>query len=357
LLLLTAAAVIFVNVVAAVFLLPQLAKIFTGYENEWTRRSGEVFNLNLFAIAVGLTWLVMDPLMQAYFAVRCFYKEARTNGRDLLVRLRHLAALAVIALAIGSSAAAHSQTMSGQPISRQAISGDELDRSLARVLQDEEFGWQHAQKAAKGNFFLDRIAHDVTGVMNRIGSWVSTLGNWIRKLAGENRVVEKERAHHGGTQVQWWMYSIGAVILLAMLIALFRRRQPAGPAAPPETGADVKEPDLSDTRLLASDMGDGEWLRLAREYVSSGDLRLAVRAMYLSNLAYLAARQLIAIAESKSNGIYERELRLRARADAISTAFAMANRGFERAWYGLHEVTPESIEAFEHHIQAIRQHA
>jgi hypothetical protein len=78
--------------------------------------------------------------------------------------------------------------------------------------------------------------------------------------------------------------------------------------------------------------------------------------MYLANLAYLGARQLIAVQKWKSNGIYERELRARARTTAHITAFRAANRIYEWVWYGLHEVTPELIESFEHNMQAIRQH-
>jgi hypothetical protein len=96
---------------------------------------------------------------------------------------------------------------------------------------------------------------------------------------------------------------------------------------------------------------------MARELLAKGELRLGVRALYLSNLSYLGGEQFIHIARSKSNAIYERELRLRPGSTEVSTPFAQSNRSFERVWYGFHEVTPELVEGFQQNVEAIRRHA
>ena len=115
--------------------------------------------------------------------------------------------------------------------------------------------------------------------------------------------------------------------------------------------------DLNRENLLASDLPEDEWMRLAHELLGRGELRLAVRALYLSNLAFLGSRRLIQIARSKSNSIYERELRLRPHGNELSASFIQSNRNFEWAWYGFHEVTPEFVEAFQQNVEALRQHA
>jgi hypothetical protein len=79
--------------------------------------------------------------------------------------------------------------------------------------------------------------------------------------------------------------------------------------------------------------------------------------MYLANLSFLGAQRLLQIARSKSNSIYERELRLRPRGIELSLPFTHANRSFERAWYGFHEVTPEFVAAFQQDVEALRRHA
>jgi hypothetical protein len=126
------------------------------------------------------------------------------------------------------------------------------------------------------------------------------------------------------------------------------------PAEPPLNAGETPKADLSDENLLASEIPGDEWLQLARDYIRGGELRLAIRAMHLSNLASLGQRQLIVVTRWKSNRLYERELQMRSRAHTLCEAFASSNRDYERAWFGLHEVTREQIEKFEERLQAIR---
>ena len=76
---------------------------------------------------------------------------------------------------------------------------------------------------------------------------------------------------------------------------------------------------------------------------------------YLASLAHLGQRNLIGIAKSKSNREYEQELRRRTRAiPQIQNAFAQNVAIFDRVWYGLHEVTQETLQEFENNFQQIR---
>jgi hypothetical protein len=114
-------------------------------------------------------------------------------------------------------------------------------------------------------------------------------------------------------------------------------------------------PDLHAPDLLADQWPEEGWLKLARELAQAGNLRLALRASYLAGLAHLGQRQLITIARYKSNFDYDRELRRRARQqEALLTAFHENLTAFECAWYGLHEVTLETLGGFNRNLEKIR---
>jgi len=114
-------------------------------------------------------------------------------------------------------------------------------------------------------------------------------------------------------------------------------------------------PDLRSENVVADQLPEEGWLRLARELMDAGELRLALRASYLAALAHLGAREFITVARYKSNRDYRGELRRRARArDELITAFDASVRDFERAWYGWHEVTAETLGGFNQYLQTIR---
>ena len=114
-------------------------------------------------------------------------------------------------------------------------------------------------------------------------------------------------------------------------------------------------PDLNDENIAADQLPEEGWLKMAREMIAQGNLRLALRAFYLAGLANLAARQMIAIASFKSNREYETELRRRARAlPVVQNAFSQNVAAFDRAWYGLHEVTQEALQQFQTNLEQIR---
>ncbi|HEX7359160.1 MAG TPA: hypothetical protein VF283_01585 [Bryobacteraceae bacterium] len=357
-------AVVFIDLLILILLLPQLTKIFTGYENEWTRNAGHLLSFNLVAAAIALAWFLMDPMLQAYFTVNRFHSVARRDGRDLLVRLRRMAALLPIVLAIGVTTIPAVCTASETPteprasargaaLSAQTVSEQDLDKTVSETLSRDEFGWERASQSGISNSFFGRLSREVNAALNRVGAWISEV---IHRLLGGQSEPKKQKRPRGHPRPASWMYAIGGIMLLAILAALARMRTRRTPVPnPPAPGA--KQPDAADEQMLATDVPEDEWLRLAREYRSKGEIRLAVRAMYLSNLAYLGARQLISVQKSKTNGIYERELFLRTRERSLTAPFSSTNRIYERAWYGFHEVTAECIEQFENGVQVIHRYA
>jgi len=96
-------------------------------------------------------------------------------------------------------------------------------------------------------------------------------------------------------------------------------------------------------------------MKLARELLERGELRLAVRAFYLATLAHLAERNLLTLAKFKSNRDYERELTRRGHALAeLPGLFGQNVSVFERVWYGLHDVNQDTVADFARNVERMK---
>lgn len=114
-------------------------------------------------------------------------------------------------------------------------------------------------------------------------------------------------------------------------------------------------PDVSREDVTADQLPEDGWIALARELMEKGELRLAMRALYLACLAALAQRGSLSIAWFKSNLDYEREVRRRSHArPELVAAFCQNVSLFDRSWYGIHEVTPEILEMFTANLQKLQ---
>ena len=350
-----AAVIVFANVFAMLMLLPESLKIFTGTENQWTRNAGRLANANTFAVAVAITWLVIDPVLQAYSTVRSFYFQARSDGRDLLMGLRRITAtwlLLAFAMSTGVGWAQPARSITPN------LSGTDVKRAVEQVVKKKEFSWlRKSNQAPDNNWFGARLVRDIDRVIKRVGSWIEAFGKWIDKLLhpDEDGHSGKNLQRPSAPRLQWLLYSLIGILATALTMLVRIRR--TGPLRVTAGAGARKLPGLSDDDVLGAERTDEQWLALAHDCTNRGELRLAIRAMYLSNLAYLGAEQLIGIAKAKSNAIYEKELRARCRAASVCDAFSRANRNYERAWYGMHEVTPELTNSFEREVWAVRGRA
>ena len=116
----------------------------------------------------------------------------------------------------------------------------------------------------------------------------------------------------------------------------------------------MPEVNLESDQIIATQLPENEWLRLAQEKIDSGDYRLAMRAFFLATLAHLGERKLLMIRKSKSNGDYVRELALRARdRNDLRGMFTESVRTFDWAWYGWHDVTRDLLDQFRTNHQHI----
>jgi len=245
-----------------------------------------------------------------------------------------------------------------------ALAPPDLDRSIDQVLRQREFSWRlprqkvEEQPTEKGALalFLDSIRDTLKGWAKTAGDWIQNMLRWV------NKYLRPRQTAAGSTGTAWisGVYLVLLVVAVALVCALvfliWRIWQ--GWEKPPEAlaaQAIVPAPDLADENVGADELPEEGWLRLARELLEKGELRLALRAFYLAGLAHLAASNLITIAKFKSNRDYEQELQRRAHAlpELLST-FAQTVSIFDRVWYGLHEVSPELIAGFASDVQRMK---
>ena len=355
------------NVALTLVLLPQLARMFLGIESAFTRHLGGMWNATFFTAVLAGAYLCLDPIRKAAAVVRCFHGSAVRTGADLEVQLRALrpslaqaaALLAALLLAAGGPVA-----RAGTPATPTAVEPQELGRSIDSVLARREFSWRlprgEAPEKEQELTWLGKARRDFRAWLGRqawtVGRWV---GRTVRKLSDW---LSPDRSTPDLARGAWdWrgatlylLYGLLGVALLLLGVMIFRARRRLR-LAPVAAQAIAAVPDLTREDVTADQLPEDGWLRLARDLLERGELRLALRASYLAGLAHLGQRELILLARHKSNRDYDRELRRRARGDAeLVATFDRSLRAFEQSWYGDHEVTRASLEDFTRGLERIR---
>ena len=346
---------VFLNWLAVIALVPELLKISFGWESAFTRSPQSLANTTVLAVCATLTYLCVDPLVKAFYLLRTYYGESLKTGRDLQVRLNRLKAVRangiILALVVGGMAIVLSKPAYGatppEMAGGLAVREERLDEAIEEVLEQPEYAWRLRPDRAETNR-LEQLRWLV--------DFLAWLDDWIQQLLPESGRDAGRNASNWsglgalGTFIKSAVYILIGV-LLAVLIArlvqsLFRRRWAA--AGKEGTAEVVKAlPDLLRDDLEAHELPVSRWIGLAREMLERGEYRLALRASFLAQLAFLGDRKLIALTPFKSNFDYSRELERRSHADPrISTTFARTTGIFESVWYGDREPERLLVEEF-----------
>ena len=332
--------VVFLNIAAAILIAPYLAKLLLGMENVFTRSGLATMNTTFLAVTASLTYLVTNPLAKAVYLLRYFYAESVKTGEDLRVAQAFLPMLLLVLMPALVTA------QSTAPASRPAVSIDQLNHAIDDVIHRPEFTWRlpRPPRPPENNpnwfiratqTFLDATVRGARQVGRRVDQFVSWLGDKLKSMLpgfGGNHPGPDSR------MLRALLYSllVAVAVLLGWLLwrtARSGKRTRAIVATP--VAAPVME--LSEADLDAGQQALDQWLQLARDCMARQELRLALRALYLASLAYLAERSLISIQRGKSNQDYARELRRKTRATPELVAVFVQNmRVFERSWYGQH---------------------
>jgi hypothetical protein len=80
---------VWLNTFAVLAFLPQLLKMLAGWETMASRSPGAwVMNTTFQTVVIAVTFMCLDPVWKAVFALRCFYGESVRSGADLQVQLK-----------------------------------------------------------------------------------------------------------------------------------------------------------------------------------------------------------------------------------------------------------------------------
>ena len=235
----------------------------------------------------------------------------------------------------------------------------EVNQQLARVLTAPEYAWRNPSKVEAPPSWLEQLndwlKDAVASFAHALGRLGRALSDWLSSLFPHVSGIPT-----GGSdgmsvvaQVLSWVTIIGAAAVLTLiLVRIFsRRRAVVHPAAP----ALAPSPDLESEDTTADQLPEDEWLRLARQKMEEGDLRQALRALFLAVLSLLGAQGLILIRKSKSNFDYERELRRKLDSiPQLDEIFSADRKLFERCWYGAHPVTIAEFEQSDSLYQRLK---
>ncbi|HWH70906.1 MAG TPA: hypothetical protein VNT26_16070, partial [Candidatus Sulfotelmatobacter sp.] len=91
---------VLVNWSTVCYLLPGLVKTLFGLDSTFSRSGHSLLNSTFFAAMFGLTYLCVDPILKASYALRCFYGQSLQSGEDLKAELKPFGAPSRVAAGI-----------------------------------------------------------------------------------------------------------------------------------------------------------------------------------------------------------------------------------------------------------------
>jgi hypothetical protein len=339
------------------FFVPQLLKMFFGIESVFTRSYWVLFNTTFLAAVVALTYLTVDPLIKACYALRCFYGKSLRTGDDLRIEARRLARRAAIVAACLLFSLCVPALRAAEAAPSPAVTSAELDRSIETVLQQGKYTWRdplpEPERESMLRGFVKSVGKLVRKTAEAIDRVIEHLVGWLRPKSPSSN------AGKGGAwdfvSTTGLLYAVIIVAVCGLAFALWRAARGRRIPAMALEAAVSAAPDIEDEDTLADQLPEDDWTRLGREYWEKGEFRLALRAFYLASLASLAAGGLITIARSKSNRDYERELLRRGHAHpALPALFGENVRVFDRVWYGRHDAGPDLLAHFVDNLEKMK---
>lgn len=363
---------VYLNLFVAFAIGSQLLKSITGTENAFSLHPMLYFSTALQALLISVSYLIVNPFVKALYVLRCFYGEARKSGADIEVSLRAVARPAVLVLLLAmmtftqgvSAADAGNRAAAVEQAAPGSLPDKELDQSIRDVLQGSEYQWRLPRDTgANGDAswlgaILRSIGEWFDAMLDAIGRFIGSIWDWFFGGGGED--VSGSTAGGSAWIAAMPKLVIALVVLLvaALIWMLWKNLQQSRQTIAADAEAVPPEINLESENVLATQLPENEWLRLAREKMEAGELRLALRALFLATLAHLGEKRLLLISRSKSNGDYVRELNWRARGRGeLSDGFTQQVRTFDRVWYGWHDVSQELMVRFQEQHEQTTSHA
>ena len=364
-------AIVFLDALLVLLLVPYLARTFLGIESAAARIGIETaFNGTLVMASAATAYAIVDPIARAAFAFRCFHGVSLRSGLDLNAAIHEirsekpapasgsLAVLVAVGLAValfaGDATVAAQRTDAAVPLARtgaglalpvQTVSPDRLDRAIREVIRRPEIAWRMPRREEaeiQSSGFLDSTLRLISTAIQTAGSAFRSL--FLRLFELVDRLFPRPGPDSGEGSLSLrnatrgiliGLLGLGALLVLAVVKQWRRGRRSLTATSPAEAGLTVSH--VVDESVTADRLPEDGWIALARELAARGECRAAVRAIHLAALAHLSSRGSLTLSAHKSNLEYVRELARREPGEGeLCAAFGEVVRAFERVWYGGH---------------------
>ena len=363
---------VWLNVAMGLWLVPFLLKTVFGIVTPFYEKFF-VLNTLFWVVTTGLTYLCMDPITKGVYVLRTFYADAETSGLDLRVRLaglRKKTALLLLALLLpvfcGDIQAATEK--SEAPVSnptREFSDVEAVEEVVEYVRSQQAYAWRFPRDAGpvveKEETLLQRYLNEVgQSLKNLIVGLARLVGDfmeWIDDVFGfKPAPLDDSNADRGLAFTKMLLPFLLVLLALTLGVLFYRTLKNKKRTVIQDVAIDeVVRPDLTDEAVRADALPVDEWMDYARELLAKGDLRLALRAMFLSSLACLHERGLISVSQFKTNRDYLTEVRRRgAHSSSVLPAFVENTLLFEQSWYGTHDISEEYLNQFQENAEHIR---
>jgi hypothetical protein len=362
--------VVAANLAAVVLALPFLLESVSGIRTASVISPlAAIGNTTFLAVVMGLTYLVLDPLMKVVYVLRCIRSASLYTGADLLASLRRVTPiLPVLLCGLFTSGIAWADTTSAtitppaRPAPSAAISAAALDRAIEQVLRDPCYQWpipgREIEKAE-----ADEKTSWLADFLGAAGDWLYNL--WEKLSEGLRRLVERlmplrASASDSGpvdsSALLIFVFAVLAVVLCLAALLYYRGHRRKAVIAM-NNAAVVPASDVADETVMANALPPDEWLAKADELAAHGEWRLAVRALFLSALSTLHAASLVRVGRHKTNRDYLGELDRHGHdLPVLVKAFVDILRMFEGSWYGDHAADEAQFAQCRGNMEAIRRH-
>ncbi len=251
----------------------------------------------------------------------------------------------------------------GAEIANSNPTSKELDEAIEEVIHQREYQWRMPREVVdeqeQGMLFdfLEGMANTAKRFWKPITRIWNKISEWLRKGLSSLGPSGSSREWTAGEMNR---LIIILIVLLALLVLFFvwRHRKAKRATDAIQAEAILPIPDIADEHLVADQLPEEGWQKLAQDLLARGELRLALRAMFMATLAHLAQAQLITVARFKSNRDYLQELRRRAYDQKImQEAFHENVSAVDSVWYGMYPVTDDLLNRFIQNVDIVKRAA
>ena len=263
----------------------------------------------------------------------------------------------------------HSKETVNLPVDESVqLEPSRLGEEISRTLEQKKYQWQLSRKSVEGESVSEKswIALRLQEIASSARKAIRSFTNWFEeawkklmkrglKSGGGDRNVDTKFLKELSSMASLALIVLIGGLVLWLMIALYRKHSGKEKIVVSDEGISGMI-DLESSDIVATQLLEEEWMRLAREQIAKGEERLAVRALFLATLAHLGERGLLKIVRSKSNRDYRAELRVRSRnSGVIAAAFEENTTLFERVWYGVHHLGQGTVDYYLKNHETIAQ--